>query len=440
MGHQDSALPQRQRQGHRREHQQRRQQKNSRRYYTLIIIAILSIIFLCYTRSSSHQPSPSVSPTSPPVNMASTLTTPTLIFPFPKSHLPKPHGGHSAPLIIIIGDVHGQSTALDALLSATSYSKDRGDVVIFAGDMVNKGPDSPGVVSRAMEMGAWGVRGNNEDRVLSAWARYLSSSPGSKTRAEKEAAEVGVEGKGEIKDTPKEDKSEEGTGETEIDEAKAKAKAEKEKRSKAADLATATSLTAAQISWLANLPVILHLGHISPYYGDVLVAHAGLVPNVPLEEQDAWAVMNMRTLVPYSHSSPNQPLKPLEGRDGRPWSEAWDELQREKRGNKTTIVYGHDAMMGLTIRRYTFGLDSNCARGFSLSALVFEPTSPSTSFSSTPPSADGRALDISEEEKRKAAEYGIVHKVVSVPCGSGDSEKEGKKDKKKDKAKNEEEK
>lgn len=38
----------------------------------------------------------------------------------------------------------------------------------------------------------------------------------------------------------------------------------------------------------------------------------------------------------------------------------------------TTVIYGHDAKLGLTIKTYTKGLDSNCVDGGELTALVVE--------------------------------------------------------------------
>ncbi|OTA61506.1 Metallo-dependent phosphatase, partial [Hypoxylon sp. EC38] len=291
------------------------------------------------------------------------IKKPTLLANLPPSALPKPNGGPDSPRLIIIGDVHGQLSALDALLSKVGFSAARGDQVVFTGDMVNKGPDSSGVIERAMSINAWGVRGNHEDRVLRAWAQHHHKHEH-------------LNG------------AEEGDEETEDEEKAQKQKQQQQKKkskSEAADRATAESLTPKQLSWLANLPVILRLGTISPYYGDVVVVHAGLVPGIPLEKQDPWAAMNMRTLLTPSHShshatsdsadtSSHKPtFQPSEGREGRPWSKIWNEQQKEaKKEHRTTVVYGHDAKVGLSVRRYAFGLDSGCVKGGDLTALVFE--------------------------------------------------------------------
>ena len=72
------------------------------------------------------------------------------------------------PQTIIVGDVHGCLVELDALLRKVRYT--HGDRLILVGDLVAKGPDSAGVVARARELGALGVRGNHDERVLS-WFR-----------------------------------------------------------------------------------------------------------------------------------------------------------------------------------------------------------------------------------------------------------------------------
>jgi hypothetical protein len=44
----------------------------------------------------------------------------------------------------------------------------------------------------------------------------------------------------------------------------------------------------------------------------------------------------------------------------------------DPRSQTTTVIYGHDAKTGLKIRTYTKGLDSGCAKGGKLTALVIE--------------------------------------------------------------------
>ena len=51
----------------------------------------------------------------------------------------------------IVGDVHGELTALISLLNVLGYSADGvhpdGRKLVFVGDLTDRGPDSPGVIN-----------------------------------------------------------------------------------------------------------------------------------------------------------------------------------------------------------------------------------------------------------------------------------------------------
>ena len=73
----------------------------------------------------------------------------------------------------IIGDVHGELGALRALLDRLGVDVDAGTAtrpVVFVGDLVDRGPDSPGVVAvvrRLVEAGvAHCIIGNHELNLL----------------------------------------------------------------------------------------------------------------------------------------------------------------------------------------------------------------------------------------------------------------------------------
>src|SRR3954464_12167165 len=55
------------------------------------------------------------------------------------------------PRTIAIGDIHGCSAALDALLAAIRPRPD--DTIITLGDYINRGPDSRGVLTRLIDLG-----------------------------------------------------------------------------------------------------------------------------------------------------------------------------------------------------------------------------------------------------------------------------------------------
>ncbi|MFE7326589.1 polynucleotide kinase-phosphatase [Streptomyces sp. NPDC057565] len=76
----------------------------------------------------------------------------------------------------IIGDIHGCSSELETLLGKLGYvdgAHPEGRMAVFVGDLVDRGPDSPGVLRRVMSMVAAGtalcVPGNHENKL----GRYL---------------------------------------------------------------------------------------------------------------------------------------------------------------------------------------------------------------------------------------------------------------------------
>ncbi|GGY95064.1 polynucleotide kinase-phosphatase [Streptomyces nitrosporeus] len=76
----------------------------------------------------------------------------------------------------IIGDIHGCASELETLLGKLGYedgAHPEGRTAVFVGDLVDRGPDSPGVLRRVMSMVAGGnalcVPGNHENKL----GRYL---------------------------------------------------------------------------------------------------------------------------------------------------------------------------------------------------------------------------------------------------------------------------
>lgn len=270
----------------------------------------------------------------------------------PPRYVPDPSG--PTRRLVIVGDVHGQRAALERLLDEVRFDR-ASDHLVLAGDLTNKGPDSAGVVALAMELGAHAVRGNHDDRVLLARGalerdahnrdqRYQHQHEQQQQASEAAASTVDLE-------TKVFEKGQEG-GEGEGEEGEAgyrngegereDPKAAKEEylaheaallldRDDRAEVQTARSLSPEQVEWLSQLPIILNVGRI-PYlshdddgndendntdnknknqnknnkppkttapaaFENLVVVHAGLVPNVTLANQDPWAVMTMRTLV-----------------------------------------------------------------------------------------------------------------------------------------------
>lgn len=325
--------------------------------------------------------------------------------------------------LVIVGDVHGQRTQLKKLLDKVEFNKNSNDHLILTGDLINKGPDSTGVVQLAMGLGASAVRGNNEDRVLAAYAalKYPKDGDDGKINSTK-TTEAGNESRPTYYEP--------------------------------SDIDTLSQLSEDHVEWLASLPLILRIGPLqgaksAPWdAGDVLVVHGGLQPSLSIEKQDPWAVMNMRGLLYSNEDDPEttsaalakdakevqarreafsvvegegfrhlQDLRieatniiselqkrvgdeaaiPVSGSVGKLWRDAWNEAQNllDDSTKRVVVVYGHDARAGLQVEpelevpaklrgafegasegkkwtRYTFGLDSGCTYGHELSALVVE--------------------------------------------------------------------
>ncbi len=70
----------------------------------------------------------------------------------------------------IVGDVHGEIDALDALLAELGYADDgqhpEGRRLVFLGDLVDRGPDSPAVLERVSRMVAAGRYRQLTNRAL----------------------------------------------------------------------------------------------------------------------------------------------------------------------------------------------------------------------------------------------------------------------------------
>jgi len=155
---------------------------------------------------------------------------------------------------IIVGDVHGCSAELAALLDRVGLGQD--DQVVFVGDVVARGPDSPGVLALLREVSGRSVVGNHEAKLLRARAAVRSGTP---------PPHLG--------------------------------------RSHRQVMA---QLQPRDWALLESFPYTLELGE-----HDVCVVHAGVVPGVALAEQDPRLLVTMRSID--ASGAPSDRL------DGTPW-------------------------------------------------------------------------------------------------------------------------
>ncbi|MFW5900892.1 MAG: metallophosphoesterase [Halodesulfurarchaeum sp.] len=74
-------------------------------------------------------------------------------------------GANEYQSIYVVGDVHGSHVELEHLLEKLSLGPE--DLVVFVGDLVRKGPNSPKVIDLVREHDQlYSVRGNNEQKVI----------------------------------------------------------------------------------------------------------------------------------------------------------------------------------------------------------------------------------------------------------------------------------
>lgn len=70
----------------------------------------------------------------------------------------------------VIGDIHGRPNLLDQLINNVPWDVKR-DKIVFLGDLIDRGPDAPGVIDRIMALAASNpnvvvLRGNHEQMML----------------------------------------------------------------------------------------------------------------------------------------------------------------------------------------------------------------------------------------------------------------------------------
>lgn len=216
--------------------------------------------------------------------------------------------------VIIVGDVHGCVNELNALVERCGYNKAEGDVLIIVGDFVNKGYDSVAVVKRCIELGAYGVLGNHDFTLLHVADAIASGH-------HQEQIQQQLTGSAAKKD---------------------------------AVVELAVSMPHACMAYLRQLPHIIRI----PQH-NVLVVHAGINVAVPIERQDVFDVMHIRTLA----EGRDGILRGSYGGKGQLWAELYEGPEQ--------IVFGHDARTGFRQYKHALALDSGCVYGNSLTAVVY---------------------------------------------------------------------
>jgi hypothetical protein len=227
--------------------------------------------------------------------------------------------------LIVVGDVHGCSSELDALLDQLAVTST--DQLALVGDLVAKGPNSRLVLKLVRELGAAVAVGNHEQRLLEARAAKREGRP-----------------------LPKLDSTHE---------------------------RLLGELTDDDWAMLEALPLWLDLGE------RYRVVHAGIVPGVPMPEQDPYHLTHLRSI-----SESGQPSTKW----GPPWGARYT--------GPPHIVFGHNARRDPQLHPHATGLDTGCVYGGALTALVVPKDS-------DPPEPRDRAdALVSQPARRAYSDYG----------------------------------
>ncbi len=246
---------------------------------------------------------------------------------------------------IIIGDVHGCRDELEDLLAYLGYT--RSDEVFFVGDLVVRGPDPRGTLALVRALHGRAVRGNHEDRLL-RWHFGMRGRGNHDADKPKKHRRNGDKSKGVV---PK-------LGPT--------------------TRATADKLRDEDWSLLASLPLWIDI----PEPG-IRIVHAGVLPDVPIDEQEPRTLLHLRTL---ARVAPGWPLEASEERGRRSWAHFYTGPEH--------VVFGHNAQPEPEIASYATGIDTGAVYGGRLSALVLRDGE------EVPPPAERNSVIVSVPARR----------------------------------------
>ena len=207
--------------------------------------------------------------------------------------------------VFVIGDVHG---CLDEMNELLTNAREVGDdlVIIFAGDMINKGPKSVEVIRQIRKMpNTFAVRGNHEEAVL------------------REVRNLKQDTKYDIPNRYN----------------------------------WIQALNEDDIDYINELPYTISVPSLK-----IHIVHGGIVPGRPLELQNLNDLTNMRNVIDISEPffsdflcASNKVIR------GQAWAKVWD--------GPYHVYFGHDARRSLQMEQFATGLDTGCVYGNKLTGV-----------------------------------------------------------------------
>ena len=207
--------------------------------------------------------------------------------------------------VFIIGDVHG---CYDELVELIQLAKtvESNILFVFVGDLVNKGPKSVEVIHLLRSMGndVWAVRGNHDEVTL------------------REVRSVRSDSNYNIP----------------------------------ARYSWIKGLSNDDINYLSELPYTISI----PSH-KALIVHAGIVPGLPLEQQQLNSLTNMRNIIEPDHVFSYRLTSTNKIDEGKCWASYWPGPDR--------VYFGHDARRNFQEHPHATGLDTGCLYGGHLTGV-----------------------------------------------------------------------
>ncbi|KAI5959929.1 uncharacterized protein KGF55_005161 [Candida pseudojiufengensis] len=238
--------------------------------------------------------------------------------------------------LIMIGDIHGHYNEFRKLLKKASYNPKKDELLVL-GDFVTKGPDNFKMLDYLIDNKVSCIMGNHEFYLLQNYATFhMLDQP---TFLNNNISSFRI----------------------------------KESFNNDPEFIFAKKLQPKHVEYINNCSIIKELGPVpltNEKNAPGIAVHAGVRPDLTLEEQNPVDNLEMRDLVgPYYNETTSD--------SDTPNSKSWSKIYNSKNGAypaNNIVLYGHDARRGLKLKKYTKGLDSGCDKGGKLSAFIISST------------------------------------------------------------------